>query len=368
MILLNPGPVNVSVRVRAALTGPDICHREPEYFDLQEAIRARLLALFDVAGGHYTAVLLTGSGTAAVEAMISSAVSDSGRLLVVRNGTYGDRMARMAWAHRIACDVFDVSWTERPCLERLRERLAQTRYEALAIVHHETTTGLLNDLASVSALCQHAGVRLLVDAVSSLGGERLDLPVLKPAAVCATANKCLQGLPGVSFVLIDRAFVQDMAAFRERTLYLHLPRHYDAQEQRSTAFTPAIPASRALLAALDELAEETVQGRIARFGRAAAIVRHGLERRGFELLLPPALRATTLTAVTLPRGLVYADLHDALKDEGFVIYAGQGPQAATQFRVATMGAVPESEYVRFVEALGRAADHCVDWRAEPHGS
>lgn len=354
MILLNPGPVNVSARVRAALAGPDICHREPEYFDLQDAIRARLLEVFRIPDDTYAAVLLTGSGTAAVEAMIASAVPEGGRLLVIQNGTYGERMALMARAHGIACDILEATCTERPRMDLLQDLLARNRYDSLAVVHHETTTGLLNELESISELCEQQGVRLLVDAVSSLGGERFDFRSLKPAAVCATANKCLQSLPGISFVLVDRAFMQNMSAYRERTVYLHLPRHYEAQERRSTAFTPSIPACYALLAALDELEEETVPQRIIRYTHASSIVREGLEKLGFDLLLPLPLRSMTLTAVRLPRHLAYAELHDALRADGFVIYAGHGPQATAQFRVATMGAVEEHEYYRFIQAVASA--------------
>jgi len=350
-ILLNPGPVNVSDRVRAALLGPDLCHREPEFFDLQDAIRARLLQVFQTPADEYTAVLLTGSGTAMVEAMVSSGVPRGGRLLVAENGVYGERMARMARAHGIDVDVVDAGWMARPSIDAVAARLDASRFDALAIVHHETTTGLLNDLEPIAALCRRRGVRLLVDAVSALAGEALDFAALRPDAVACTANKCVQGLPGVSFALVRRDFMRAMSDVAERSLYLHLPRHFEEQERRSTPFTPSVQIAYALREALDELFEETVAGRIARYARATAIVRAGLESLGFELLLPPELRSTTMTAVKLPPDLGYAALHDSLKRSGFVIYAGQGALAATLFRVATMGAVAEDDYRRFVEAL-----------------
>lgn len=350
-ILLNPGPVNVSARVREALGGPDLCHREPEFYDLQDAIRARLLEAFD-AGGRYTSVLLTGSGTAMVEAMIASGIPEDGRLLVLQNGVYGDRMARIARVHGIQCDVVECPLTERHDLELVETRLRGERYSALAVVHHETTTGLRNDLAPIAAMCRHRGVRLLVDAVSALAGEPFDFAGWQPDAVACTANKCIQGVPGLSFAIVRRDFMEAMAAFPERTLYLHLPRHFAEQERRSTPFTPAVQVGYGLRAALDELCEETVDGRIARYGRASAIIRRGLTGLGLDLLLPEALRSTTMTAVRLPPGVSYAHLHDALKRSGFVIYAGQGPLAALVFRVAAMGDVAEADYRRFVATLG----------------
>jgi 2-aminoethylphosphonate-pyruvate transaminase len=350
-ILLNPGPVNVSARVRQALAGPDICHREPEFFDLQDAIRVRLLDAFDIAA-DYAPVLLTGSGTAMVEAMIASSIPEGGRLLVVQNGVYGERIARMARAHAIHCDIVSGSVVERPDLELIDTRLRGERYSALAIVHHETTTGLLNDLEPIAAICRDRGARLLVDAVSGLGGEAFDFARWMPHAIACTANKCVQGLPGVSFALIRKDFVPEMARFPERTVYLHLPRHLEEQEKRSTPFTPAIQAAYALRAALDELCEETVAARIVRYARASSVVRRGLTNLGLQLLLPPAVRSNTLTSIHLPPGIEYSQLHDALKRSGFVIYAGQGPLASSIFRVATMGDVGEGEYRRFVATLG----------------
>lgn len=350
-ILLNPGPVNVSARVREALNGPDLCHREPEFSDLQDTIRSRLLDAFHT-GGDYTSVLLTGSGTAMVEAMIASGVPDGGRLLVLQNGVYGERIARIAHIHGIHCDVVACSPIDRPDLEVVDTRLRAERYSALAVVHHETTTGLLNELAQIAEMCRHRHVRLLVDAVSALGGEAFDFAAWKPDAVACTANKCVQGLPGLSFALVRREFMSAMDAFPERTLYLHLPRHFAEQEKHSTPFTPAVQIGYALRAALDELCEETVDTRITRYGRASAIVRRGLTGLGLELLLPAHLRSTTMTSVKLPLGVTYASLHDALKRSGFVIYAGQGALAPTIFRVATMGDVAEADYRRFVATLG----------------
>jgi 2-aminoethylphosphonate-pyruvate transaminase len=140
-ILLNPGPVNVSAHVRQALNGPDLCHREPEFYDLQDAIRSRLLDAFGVAD-QYTPVLLTGSGTAMVEAMIASGVEENGRPGAAAERCVWPRMVRITRAHRICCDVIECPLTERHDLERVDTRLRGDRYHALAVVHHGATAGL----------------------------------------------------------------------------------------------------------------------------------------------------------------------------------------------------------------------------------
>jgi 2-aminoethylphosphonate-pyruvate transaminase len=354
MILMNPGPVNVSERVRQALIGPDLCHREDEYYDLQDEIRALLLEVFDLPPGEWSAVLITGSGTAALEMAVSSSVSPAGRMLVVDNGVYGDRIARIAEAHGIAHDRVVCDWTSSPDLDALSAALKAGRYEVVSAVHHETTTGLINPIAPLAELARSHGVALVVDSISGLAGEAFGF---EADLVVGTANKCVQGVPGVSFALGRRAFFEKIAAYPPRSLYLHLPNQLAHQERRSTPFTPAVQVSYALREALLELREETVPGRIARYRHAASILRAGFDRLALRCLLPPELRSNTITSLELPPGAAYEPLHDTLKSRGYVIYAGQGGLAARAFRVANMGWIPEASLHAFeahlAEALGR---------------
>src|SRR5207244_13282189 len=164
MILLNPGPVNVSPRVRAALGRADLCHREPEFGELQRSIRSRLLQAF-APGGGFTSILLTGSGTAALEAAVTSVLSDRGRLVVVVNGVYGERIAAMAAAARLPHTVVEGAWTAPPDLRAVERALAAPDTEAVAVVHHETTTGLRNPVAEVGRLARARGKLVLVASI-----------------------------------------------------------------------------------------------------------------------------------------------------------------------------------------------------------
>ena len=351
MILLNPGPVGLSERVRAALTLPDLCHREPEFAALQDEIRARLLEVYGLERGDWAPVLISGSGTAAVEAMLASLVPRDGRVLVVENGVYGSRMAEIARCHGIGAASLKLAWGE----ELDRAVLARALDEApgvthVAVVQHETTTGRLNDLDAVAAACQERGVRMLVDAVSGFGAEALDFGGWPLAACAGSANKCLHGAPGLSFVVARRdALARGVA----RGVYLDLARHARAQDARETAFTPAIPAFYALWEALRELAEEGGwSARHARYAALSEAVERGLTALGVEPLLREGARSVALRAYRLPLALSYAALHDHLKQHGFVIYAGQGALAAEIFRVSTMGAVGAHDLERFVSVLG----------------
>jgi len=349
-ILLNPGPVNVSPRVQQALLRGDLCHREEEFSDLLVAIRTKLLRAFAPRG--YTAVLLSGSGTLAVEAMVSSALPEGRKLLVINNGVYGERMLRMAEAHRIPAIELRSGWTERPELDQIENTLkADSAIGAVALVHHETTTGLLNPVAEVGAITRRAGRLLLLDAVSALGGEDLDLARDGVDLCACTANKCVQGLPGVAFVLVGNKAMIAMQEHPRRSLSLHLPLHWEAQERRSIPFTPAVQAWYALDAALDELLEETVAARVKRYRTAAFLLREGFTRMGLKFLLPPEYQVNSLTSLLLPEGMTYQRLHDDLKERGFVIYEGQGQLQTGIFRVANMGHLTLDDFRRFLGAL-----------------
>ncbi len=356
MILLNPGPVTLSPGVRAALAGPDLCHREPEYEALAAAIRRRLLGVYGLDPERWAAVLLTGSGTAAVEAMVSSLVPRGARLLVVENGVYGERIAEIARRHGIDLARHTLPWGAAVEAAPLEAALAASGADHVAVVHHETTTGRLNDLAAVAAACEGHGARLLVDAVSSFGGEALDLEGWGITACAASSNKCLHGPPGLAFVVARR---EALAATAGRSLYLDLATYQRAAEAGAPPFTPAVQTAFALGRALEELeAEGGWRRRRDRYRALAARVRRGLLALGFEPLLPEGASSAVLAAYRLPPGRSYAALHDHLKARGFTVYAGQGGLAGEIVRIAVMGAIGEAEVERLL-------DHVAEW---VHGS
>jgi 2-aminoethylphosphonate-pyruvate transaminase len=350
-ILLNPGPVNVSPRVAQALLRGDLCHREREFSTLQSRVRDLLCRAFAPAQG-YTAVLLTGSGTAALEAAVASCLAPQRKMLVINNGVYGARIAQMASIHGFEVVELSFPWTSPPDLGQIDRTLrADPAIEVVSLVHHETTTGLLNPVAAIGEMVKQHGRVLLVDSISGLGGDEIDLASAGIGLCVGTANKCIQGLPGVSFVLVRHTDMERMQTFPPRTLYFHLPMLHSHQQHESTPFTPAIQPLYALDEALQELLEEGVAQRIVRYRTAAHVLRDGFESLGLKCLLPPDLRSNTITSLELPAGFTYEALHDALKARGYVIYAGQGDLAARVFRVANMGHLTVDQFRGFVEAL-----------------
>jgi 2-aminoethylphosphonate-pyruvate transaminase len=351
-VLMNPGPVVVDPRVRSALAEPDMCHREPEFAELMTRVRRKITQVCG-AGETHTTVMFTGSGTAALEAAVSSAVPDGGKLLVLDNGHYAERMADVASIHGIPVERLDHGWAAPLDLVRLERALAEdASISHVGLIHHETSTGMLNPIHEVGEIVARHGRSVILDAISSLGGELLDVVADHVDWCIGTANKCLEGTPGVSFVTAPVSAVKALAGRPRRTLYLDVHSQYVAQEERrAPAFTPAIQTFMALEAALDLALEETVPGRTRRYRALAERLRAGLEALGLRLLLPPEQRCGTLTAIYLPGGMSYAELHDRLKERGFVIYAGQESLANSAFRLANMGQMAAADIDRFLAAL-----------------
>jgi 2-aminoethylphosphonate-pyruvate transaminase len=350
-ILLNPGPANTSRSVREALVMPDLCHREPEFFEMMRDCRERLVRVAGCAD-RFAAILFTGSGTAAVEAAGSSAVPRDRGLLVVNNGVYGDRLARIARAHEIPAEVltYDTATPVPPAdVEAALRRRPELSH--VAVVHHETTTGLLNPVVDVARVAARAGRRVVVDAMSSLFGEPLDVAAEGIDFVTASANKCLQGVPGIAFVLARRSALDALAGQPARSVYLDLHNHYVTQERDNTPFTPAVQVLHAMQAALAELEREGVDRRIVRYSENARVLRRGMAGLGFEILVPEEARSSILTTFRLLPGLAYDPLHDAMKRRGYVIYAGQGDIRTYAFRVSNMGTLTPRDMEGVVDAF-----------------
>lgn len=354
-MLLNPGPVNVSDRVRQALMRPDICHRESEFSNLLHGIQAKLLKAFvPGAENEYAAVVITGSGTAAVESAMMSAIPHGKRMLIINNGVYGERLSRMIGLYRLGVSELKYEWTVRPDPERLRLALRQhPEVHGVAMVHHETTTGLLNPVKEIAEVVDSQNRVFIVDAVSALGGESIDIAGSHMYMVAGTAGKCIQGFPGVSFVLVRKGFLERMRAYPKRSWYLHLTHYVDDQGEGVVPFTPAVQIYYAFDEALNELLEEGVSKRIQRYKKMAMLIRERMSKMGIKPVLTPDRQSNTITAYYLPEGLSYQSLHDRLKEQGYVIYAGQGNLENKIFRVANMGHLTEEQFTAFLEAVER---------------
>ena len=350
-ILLNPGPVNVKEKVRRALLLPDMCHREPEFSALMAGCAKKLLKAFGISAS-YDAVFFTGSGTAALEAAVISSVPRGKKILVANNGIYGERIAEIARRHCIGLVNLKSEITRPPHLDAIEDKIKKDKKIAVvAMVHHETSTGLLNPVDKVGALCKKYKRLFLLDSISALGGEDLNFDRTRVDLCVGTVNKCLESIPGASFIIIRKKAVPELKKVSPSSLYLDAISNLEGQKRGEPLFTPAVQAFYALDAALDELIKEGVRKRIKRYRDLALSLRRGFEGAGLEYLIEPEYRSNTITALRLPEGVTYDKLHDSLKARGFVIYAGQSKLKKIIFRIANMGQITPSDGRRLLASL-----------------
>jgi 2-aminoethylphosphonate-pyruvate transaminase len=353
LILLNPGPVSLTKRVRNALLNDDLCHREPEFSELQTKIRQKLVSIYNLQPSTWASVLLTGSGTAAVEAMIASLVPENQHLLIIENGVYGERMTKIACAHGIEHEVLRCDWTHAIESEKLNEIFQRKKFSHVAVVHHETTTGRLNKLDELGNICKRHSVRILLDGVSSFGGENIEFEKWNLDACAATANKCLHGVPGAAFVLVNRTSLSN--GRNAKTVYLDLSNYLSKQDLGETPFTQSIQCFYALNEALDEFSEAGGwRQRNKTFRTRMDSIRNCLAELGVKNLINKEDSSCVLASFKTPAQKSYVEIHDNLKESGFIIYAGQGKFSSEVFRISPMGNITNADMRRLLSALKKA--------------
>lgn len=349
--MLNPGPVTLTDTVRQAMAGPDLCHREPAFSKLMSNVRESLVQVYSENATDYTAALLTGSGTSAVEAMVDSLVPKDRPALVCSNGVYGERIAQMLQMHGKTPLHLPGKWTCDLDLSLIDATLASVSDISYVIaVHHETTTGRLNDLEALAKVCIAHKKPMLVDAVSSFGGTALPLQEWNIAACAATANKCLHGVPGIAFVLLQQELLHNHESYAT-SLYLDLVTNHDAQENGYPAFTPAIQSLYALRQSLEELSEQGGwEARHHRYMELSSRLVHFISELGCNPLLQDG-SSSILTSFELPTGISFDELYDRLREQNFVIYAGQKQLLDRIFRISVMGDLTDRDVEQFQASI-----------------
>jgi 2-aminoethylphosphonate-pyruvate transaminase len=354
-LLLTPGPLSTTKTVKAAMLR-DWCTWDDEYNAIVQQIRQRLIALAG-ADNDYTAVLMQGSGTFCVESVITTAVPRNGKLLVLANGAYGRRMARIAACCEIDVALLDSGELAPPDPDRLKTALkADSAITHVAMVHCETTTGMLNPLETIGRIVKAHGRLFIVDAMSSFGGIPMDVEKLGVDYLVSSANKCIQGVPGFGFVIAKEAVIERTQG-RARSLSLDLYDQWRTMEAHhgKWRFTSPTHVVRAFFQALRELeAEGGITARHSRYRENQQILVDGMTRLGFQPLLDPALQSPIITAFlnpTLP-GWRFKSFYEALKDCGFVIYPGKVTDHDT-FRIGNIGDVGAQDMQRLMDAVAQ---------------
>lgn len=357
-LLLTPGPLSTTVSVKSAMLR-DWCTWDKEYNALVQSIRDRLTAIAaPSAPSRYTAVLMQGSGTFSVEATIGTALPRrGGKLAVLTNGAYGDRIVQIA--DRLGIDHTAVAFGEvaQADPQALDAALAaDPAITHVALVHCETTTGILNPLAEIADVVKRRGRVFIVDAMSSFGGVPLDMAELDIDWLISSSNKCIQGVPGFGFVLVKRDVIETCAD-NARSLSLDLYDQWLTMEQQGGKWRYTSPTHvvRAFDQALIELEQEGgIAARHRRYADNQRTLAEGMAQAGLVPLLPASWQSPIITAFRYPEPdeFDFASFYNDLKAEGFVIYPGK-ISAADTFRIGSIGDVQPADMVRLTQAVQR---------------
>jgi len=351
-VLFNPGPVLTSPRVKSALVHHDLCHRDSDYSEVVRGLEGKLRRVFR-GGVEHSILLLTGSGTAAMEAAVSSTVPPGRKLLVVANGAFGERVGEIADLHKIPRTTLRYEWGKLPDPIDVERALASDPdIFAVAMIHHETSVGLLNPVTEVGALCRRYDRLFMVDAVSSLGGEDLDV-VRDGIDICfSSANKCLHAVSGVSFLCVHERVWTRIEEVQPRVYYLDMKRYRRyARDLAQTPFTPAVSTFFALDAALDELLAAGLDARNREYRARSQRIRAALAELGFASMTNSGRESNGISSLTVPGDVRFEDLYRELKARGYIVYDSKEHLAGRVVQIANMGELSDEMIDGFLSAL-----------------
>jgi 2-aminoethylphosphonate-pyruvate transaminase len=351
--LFTPGPLTTSRTVKQAMLR-DLGSRDAAFIEVVSDVRRRLVALGGAHGDTHTAVLVQGSGTFGIESVLSSVIPPDGKLLVLVNGAYGERMLQMAGVHRIPTIPLRFPEDVAPDVGALDSVLGGDRsITHVAAVHCETTTGIINPIEAYGVIARQHGRSYVVDAMSSFGAYPIDLKAYGIDFLISSPNKCIEGVPGFSFVLARRGALLATRGFA-RTLSLDLLAQWEGLEKDGQfRFTPPVHAILAFHQALVELeVEGGVAARAARYRRNYELTLAGMQRLGFRAYLRPADQGIIITTFRYPDhpGFSFERFYRSLSERGQVIYPGKLTQADC-FRIGHIGRLDAADVRALLAAV-----------------
>jgi 2-aminoethylphosphonate-pyruvate transaminase len=338
--LLTPGPLTTSPEVKQAMLH-DYGSRDRYFVQVNNRIRKRLIDLVNGRPNH-VCILMQGSGTFVVEAMLISLVPRDGKILLLINGAYGQRMARICEYHNRSFEVDEYPENQPIDPAVLDQRLkSDSAITHVGVVYCETTSGIENPIQKLSDITRRQGRSFLIDAMSAFGALPLDAQKTNFDAVVASSNKCLEGSPGIGFCITPRNIIEHARGHSD-TLVLDLYDQWQAMESNGQwRFTPPTHAVLAMDQALNELdAEGGVGSRSQRYRQNCELLISGMREIGFQTLLPDAIQAPIIVTFLMPTdpNFYFDRFYDELRDKGYVIYPGK-LTVANSFRIGCIGRI-----------------------------
>ena len=334
MKLFVAGPVNISKGLKKLTPFPEIGHREPEFMELFSGVKDKLFKVFDVSPKDFDIAIIGGSGTAAIESMITSIVNK--KILVITNGAFGDRAYKICSIYKLPRAVYRFAWGEYPDLRSIEIILKENpSIEFVYMVHIETSTGMLNPIKEVGELCKKYDKTYLVDSVCAIGGEKLDMNKNNIDFCAISSNKGVGGPAVIGMVCCRKSKLINM---KKRSMYLDLYAYLKYGRINQTPFTPAINMLYIMNETLKDLIKDGVNNRTDRYRRNTDLLRTELTKIGLKFYLNKNM-SHIMTNVMIPKGFTFEYIHDEMKKKGFLIYAGKDELNGKMMHIATMGAL-----------------------------
>lgn len=357
--LFTPGPLTTSQTVKQAMQR-DLGSRDSEFIQVVQDIRDELLAVAGVSQEDgFECVLMQGSGTFGIEAVMTCAVPASGKWLIAINGSYGRRMQNIANTHGMETTILNYRENEYVSAEMIDEALANdSSISGVAVVHCETTTGIMNPIEEIGKVVQKHGKTYFVDSMSAFGGVEFDFRACEIDFLVSSANKCIEGVPGFSFCIARRSALKQTEGW-SRTLSLDLYAQWMGLEKNGQfRFTPPTHAMLAFRQAIEELnLEGGVAGRQSRYQTNCRQLLEGMRLMGFREYLPESMQGHIITSFHYPEhpDFDFASFYDRLNELGFVIYPGKVSDADC-FRIGNIGRIFESDVISLLAAIRRTCE------------
>lgn len=353
-VLLNPGPATTTDTVKYAQVVPDICPREKEFAEIMKQMGDDLVKIVHGDLNKYTAVLFTGSGTVNIDACINSLVPDGKKILIVNNGAYSARGAEVCEYYHMDHVNLILPITAPIDVSKVEEALKAD--EDIAVVyccHHETGTGILNPIREVGAMAHRYGATMVVDTTSTYAMIPIDMDKDNLDFVMASAQKGLMSMTGLSYVIGNTKIIEDSKAYTTRSYYTNLYMQYSfIKEKGEMHFTPPVQTIYATKQAIKEYWEEGESVKWARHQSVWEAIYKGLDRLGFETIIPRQHQSKLVVSVKYPKDLNFdfTKIHDYVYEKGFTIYPGKVSDLPT-FRLCALGTIVPTDIEDFFIAL-----------------
>ncbi|MCP4914399.1 MAG: aminotransferase class V-fold PLP-dependent enzyme [Oligoflexia bacterium] len=361
-ILLNPGPATTSDSVKMSQVVPDICPREEEFANLVDDLRKKLTSIAVSDSNHideiYDTVFIGGSGTAILDGIISTVTT--GKIVIINNGAYGKRAIDIAQSYNLDYEEFKSSESEAINLHELDQYIGSLKNKPkhLYCVHHETTTGLLNDLEELGKIAKAHKLEFIVDGISSYAAIPIDMEKMNISFLAATSNKNIQGMAGIAFCVFNKEALLTKKDYKAPNYYLNILNQYlNFQNKNQLRFTPPVQTFYALEQAVEETFKEGVENRYQRYSDMWTVLNKGLLELGFELLISEENSSKLMTTIFEPKIDKYSfkDMHDYFYQKGITIYPGKVSHLDT-FRIANIGELTTKDIILFLEELKNYLD------------